>query len=306
MSRFDPYDQSYSLQSPSDVPTMQNPYASPEYVGPEPPPGQAFMSGRPEEPVPTCVKLWDILEQTWGIYSVNKWNSAVGVFGTNILAGIAAMALQKLTILLFFSGVYPIHPAVIYVYWMLLASICCFFTVGMFRLLTGLARREGRREAYFFSGGDTLWQSLLYSVIVIMILGILMLAVILIAMFVGPPAVAITPTGEEIPIPISIVLVQWIGIPVSLLWVLCTLPGYWLIADRRMNPFSALGLSLRMVLHNLIPIGFLVLWCAMVFTAGVLMFFFGLLWAIPYIWMHIIVFCMMASGERLAKIQDVE
>lgn len=288
---------------------MQNPYAAPVYVAEETSFG--YSAGRPEVPVVTPVRFAEVVRRAWAVYRTNKWNTFIGVIGADAVIVIVMFALQ----LVFGFGILavfmlgggfdidhdPFFPGSLLTVMMVILSIGMYathlmviwcITGGMFRLLTGIARGEGRRDAYLFAFWDVMGRLAVFGLMLLVVLVPLLVLAAVIPDWVGLHATSGPNPGSLIGFVIALVTLTLGG--------LIATPGLWLIMDRRMGPAEALGFSLRMLGANVATVFALMLWSLLLAAAGLAVLGVGFIfWALPLMWLTFVVYCMMASGENV-------
>ncbi len=288
---------------------MKNPYASPEFVVEE-------DSPRGDVPVVMRVRFGDVVRAAWKVYSVNKRPCFDTVFTGVILTAILLAA--------FWSGfarqmdrwreaetAWPVVTAVIGV---VVISIVTSSVMGsvMLRALTRLMRGKNEQEPFVFASAQTPPSAVLYA-------GLLVIgwAVLMAAVYYGTNAIFGYVVREVIEVRIMENYVEELrfkkmarplgfylfsgtaGVLVTLAWLTLTGPGVWLTVEKKIGPFRALAVSARMIGYNIKCVLLLWLWSAVALAAGVAALGIGICWALPFVCMMYVTFCMMAAGERV-------
>lgn len=172
---------------------------------------------------------------------------------------------------------------------------------GLARFYTEMIRHGNVRYALIFSGFRAVVPLLGYYVIASLIfIGILILTVVV-------PMVAAHLVNE--------VAVAFIGFVIGFCFLMLAfvylIPGWWLLTDRKMPVTEAVKRSMKMANMNLETVLLLLVWgwvlnILFAIAAGLLFFILPVSFIVAvllssYLFMYWIVFCMMASGERLAQ-----
>ncbi len=327
MSRFDSFDDDFSLRSPSDAlprPAAEavNPYAAPAYVAHE---DTAFgvAAGRPEVPVVTPVSFPEVVRQTWLVYRRNKWASFISIVGAFLMMLVFIMMLIIVMSMFMASTGTPADPLYFVVYGIgmyigaLAANLWCLG--GLFRMLTGIARGESRRRWHLFTVGDVFLTLVVYWLLLLLMVAPLVALLALLPDLLGTRMVS----GPD-----TVQIISGCGIGVLLfLTYLFAGPGMWMILDRRMGPLRALGFGARMIGANVVTLILLLLWCGLLLAVGIMAYSVGffiligfdfmlllgslalsfgfLFFILPLLWLTFIVFFMQASGEKFGLQNDV-
>lgn len=298
-----------SLQALKRGVTMnENPYASPEHV-----PEEDFTPQGGHLPVTlTRVDSREVARRAWEVYARWKWWSFAIVFVGLVLAGVMLWLFADITMWQLRSGMWSkpwtaltVLCAVVVIV-IIPANIVALTLTPMMRGLTGLAREEKEPDESLFSGAGFTRSGAAYAAIMLLGWGVLMGVVFFSAdaifgwevhyveaeMDYGAPP--LTSLGRSVTYEFYVLST---GCFLTLVWLTFTLPGFWLIVEKKMAPFRALATSVRMIGYNIPCVLRLWLRCGLLLLAGTAAFGVGLCWALPLVVMHFIVFCMMAAGE---------
>lgn len=291
---------------------MQNPYASPEPV-----PEDDFASQAGHLPVTlTRVDSRVVARRAWEVYTRRKWRSFAIVFTGIVLAGAMLWLFVDITGWQLRSmenrtGLSEGLTALLVVAAFILipANIVALTLIPMMRGLTGLVHGTEEPEDFPFPGTSVIRSGAAYVMIVLLGWGVMMAAVVGSAeMIPKVPYYAPNQAAPGAPPPEPVawgrsdvheVYMLSTGYFLTLAWLTLTLPGFWLIAEKRMDQFRALAFSVRMIGYNIPCVLRLWLRCGLLLLAGAAALGVGLFWALPFVCVHGIMFCMLASGEKV-------